>query len=274
MRLKLFCAVSLVLSTSASACRAQQDVEWVEQVPFGLSIFASPQIPVFQDTLVLYADASALAGHGPEGRVRITLPEGLTLVSGDTAFTVSVRRVLPPHHFTVRPERPGTFEVRGTLSILTAPGEEDFYDIGLPVTVTGDTLTPGGPVVHRIESRRAGQRFRYAGSWLLPVDEGESFDAVKFEQSGTRAQPAEALVAKCPECPSTGADTALFVVVVDKNGNVANAHALGLPGRHGSSDTRVVAAGRAALSKGRFKPAQQNGHPVADWLYVRIPVAR
>lgn len=274
MRVKLFWVASLVLSVSATSCRAQQDVEWVEQVPFGLSIFASPQVAVFQDTLTLYADASALAGHGPEGRVRVTLPEGLTLVSGDTAFSVSVRRVLPPHHFTVRAEHPGTFEVRGTLSIATAPGEEDFYDIGLPVAVAGDTLTPGSPIVHRIESRRGGRRFRYAGSWLIPIDEGEVFDAAAFERSGTRARATGALVSACPECPSAGADTALFVVVIDKNGDATNAHALGLPGRHGLPDARVVAAVRATLSRSRFQPARLNGQPVADWLYVRIPVVR
>jgi hypothetical protein len=113
--------------------------------------------------------------------VHISIPDGLTLVAGDTSFAVDVHRILPARHFTVRPQHSGTFEIRGIVAIGSTPGNADLMEVGLPVAVFGDTMTTGGPIHHRIESRRGGQRFRYAGSWLLPVDEAEVFDAAEFE---------------------------------------------------------------------------------------------
>jgi len=260
------------LSALATACQAQGDLEMAEQSPFELSLFTSAQVPAFLHSMDIYAEASALFGHGPMGMVRVALPEGLSLVAGDTVFAIAVQALAPPRRFTVRAERPGRYEVRATMVIDSASGDQDLFDVGLPVVVTGDTLTASYSIVHRAETRHNGQRFRYSDGWLVPIDDTEAFDAVDFERTGVRSRALETPAAVCSDCSRAGVDTLLFVVAVDPRGAVRSSMLAGRIGEKAYPHRQ--AAGRAALSKWRFEPARCNGQPVTDLAHVRIPMIR
>lgn len=273
MRATLLIVVVCAMTAFSTACQAEEELQWVQQVPFGLSIFASPQVPLFIDTLTIYVSASASAERGPSGVVHVRVPKGLELISGDTTFTVSpLQRALPPHRLLVRALYPGTFEVRGTLLIATRPDMEDRIELGLPISVVGDTLIPGYRILHRIETSRGGQRFRYAGGWLLPIDGTEDFDVAEFERHGVKTRPIQTATARCVGCPAATASSVRCLVLVDRNGRVKQSTVL-MPGQHSRTGPALVRAVRAALAKWRFQPAVLNGRPVSDRAYVEVPVS-
>ena len=224
-------------------------------------------------TITLFVMPLAERGRGPLGRVRVSVSDGLSVVSGDTAFTVSVERATE-HRLEIRCLRPGTHHVTGTLVIDSSDGFQDYFELDLPISVTGDTLSPGRPDILRAESMIGGRRLRYAGGWLVPMDEGDRFDNREFVRRGTRARAVGAEEDSCKNCPRAGGvDTVAFVVVVDKGGRVMQASALGLVGRPRPSAATVDAANKV-LAGWRFEPARLGGEPVNDWTYVRVPVAK
>lgn len=243
---------------------AAQAIQPAGKVTVALSIFSAPGDTAVQDTLTLYVSARAAKGRGPQGRVHVWIPQGLTFVTGDTMFITSIASGVPPHRFTVRVDQPGTYELRSLMEVDTAPGERDLSEVSLDVLVEGRMLRPQSNVIHRLETTRKGQRYRMAGPLLVPMAEDEAFDNVEFQRSGKRAQVTHAPSAACAPC--TAAETVQFVVVVDKAGKVVEADP------ESNSAPAAVEAARSVLSDWRFEPARLRGHGVADWIRVRVPV--
>jgi len=248
-----------------------QDMREAGKQTFSLGIGSAPGDTAVQDTLTLYVLAQAAVGHGPTGRIHLTIPKGLGLVSGDTTYEELVTKMPPARQFRLKPDRSGSFEVRGTLEIDTAPGESDFLEVSLPITVDGRTLRPGVAVTRRNECTRGGQRFRLAGFWLVPLEDGDVVDNLKLQREGTRPRAISTLAASCASCPAGAQDTIMFVVVVSKQGKVIQAEAQSKS--DGTSPSQEgVAAARVALSTWRFDPAKLQGQPVNDWCMVAVPL--
>src|SRR5438876_10589952 len=180
-------AMVIGLAVMSKGGQAREEVRPFQDVPFGLGIGAPAQQGVFKETITLFVMPLAERGRGPLGRVRVSVSDGLSVVSGDTAFTVSVERATE-HRLEIRCLRPGTHHVTGTLVIDSSDGFQDYFELDLPISVTGDTLSPGRPDILRAESMIGGRRLRYAGGWLVPMDEGDRFDNREFVRRGTRAR--------------------------------------------------------------------------------------
>jgi len=170
----------------------------------------------------------------------------------------------------VRPTRPGLYVVRGTLTIDA--GEErgvDETEFVLPLEVRPDTVVYArAPRATRFENVRGGQRYRYAGRYLVPIDTTE---ALLEEEIDQKPKPTHQEIALCPACPGPLPALVPMVVMVGSDGTVRESRYLELD-EEGTLDPASVAAARGALEKWRFEPARSRNRPVADYTVVRVPV--
>ena len=273
MNLRRLVVVLAFLATPflGTPCRAQGELRQAGKTWFGLAIFSAPGDTAVQDTLSLYVSAFAGRAYGPSGTVHVSIPSGLSLISGDTAYTSPVRAGTPAHRLKLRASRSGAFEIRASAEIGAAPGELDLCETSLMVVVAGKTLRPGGNIIHRMECVRNGRRYRVAGWYLVPMDEGDVFDDVEFEQGGTPVRIKEAPASICGDCQAELPDTLHAWVMVDKAGKVTGADIGGRrDGRQQSA--KLIAAVKAMLSKWSFEPARIGNRPVNDWCEVSVPV--
>ncbi|MGI9078627.1 MAG: hypothetical protein ACR2G6_15050 [Gemmatimonadaceae bacterium] len=265
MRRSVSVIVSIVYLAIAGSCAAQEAIRPAGKVAIALGIFSAPADTATQDTLTLYVTTAAAKGRRGPGSVRIALPQGLTLVSGDTAFTAPVTTGQTPRRFAIRADRPGTYELRGLMKLDRALGESDLSEVSLTVVVEGRTLRPKSNVIHRLETTSNGKRFRMAGQWLVPMEADEVFDNVEFQRSGTRPQVVQGPPATCADCEATEVS---FAVVVDKTGKIIQMNPEGHP------SPKALEAAKAAMAAWRFKPAHLYDQPVTDWAQVTVPVTR
>ena len=206
---------------------------------------------------------------------RITVPEGILVISGDT---VSVVRVSPHSRkhaerlirLVIRPERLGSYVIRGWLGIDA--GEEhgsDETDFLLPLSIEADTVTPArGPRPTRYENVRHGQRYRYAGRYLVPID---STQALLQEEITEKAKTKIQEPADCPGCPEPLPVVVPFVVMVGSDGRVRESRLLDMEYAV-TTNASLVAAAADALAHWEFTPALSGDRPVADYVVVRVPV--
>ena len=262
-------AASVLWLIMGKRCAAQEGLSAIGKVPIAFGLFSAPGDTAVQDTLTLYVAAQVARGRGRFGTVHISIPQGLTLVSGDTVFTAALSGGGPPYRFSVRPDHPGVYEVRGVMNVVRAPGESDFSEVSLSVVVEGRTLRPMSNTIHRLETTRGGRRFRLAGPWLVPMDDRDTFDNVDFEHAGVSARVVQGPSAVCPGCRE--GVTVAFVVVVDKMGRVIQAEAEGQQDQMPQS-VKAIEAARAVLSAWRFEPARIKGKATNDWCRVSVPV--
>lgn len=206
---------------------------------------------------------------------RISIPEGIEIVSGDTvsvarAYRHSRRRAERVLQLVLRPARYGSFLIRGWLGIDA--GEEhgaDETDFHLPLTLEPDSSNYArAPRATRYENVRHGQRYRYAGQYLVPID---STQALLEEEITEKAKPATQEAASCHGCPGPLPIVVPFVAMVGSDGRVRESRFLDIQ-EEGTTDPALVAAASAALSGWLFTPAKANGVPVADYVVVRVPV--
>ncbi len=206
---------------------------------------------------------------------RISIPDGIEIVSGDTVSVARVyrhgrkrsERVL---QLVVRPARYGSYLIRGWLGIDA--GEEhgkDESDFDLPLTLEPDSMSYArAPRATRYENVRHGQRYRYAGQYLVPID---STQALLEEEITEKAKPVTQVAASCHGCPGPLPTVVPFVAMVGSDGRVRGSRFLDIQ-EEGTTDPALVAAASAALSGWQFMPAKANGVPVADYVVVRVPV--
>src|SRR4051812_13816233 len=206
---------------------------------------------------------------------RISLPEGIEVVSGDTVSVAHVDRHTRHRpervvELTIRPTRYGDYRIHGWLAIDA--GEEhgaDETDFYLPLTIRPDTLIYArAPRATRFENVRHGQRYRYGGRYLVPID---STQALLEEEIGTKPRATTQEAASCHTCPGPLPTVVPFVVMVGADGAIRESRFLDIQ-ETGSIDPTLVAAASRALASWTFEPARAGSQPVADYLVVRVPV--
>lgn len=206
---------------------------------------------------------------------RISIPPGLELVSGDTVSVYqhikrSRKRAERVVRLVIRPVKPGSYVIRGWLGIDAGPERgADETDFLLPLEITSDApAVMRAPRTTRFESVRHGQRYRYAGPYLVPID---STQALLEEEITLKARPKEQESAKCPDCPGPLPAVVPFVVMVGSDGSVRETRYLDIQ-EGGAIDPLVVTFAAEALARWKFEPARANDRTVADFLVVRVPV--
>jgi len=206
---------------------------------------------------------------------RISVPEGIRVISGDTVSIAHVNqwsrkraeRLIP---IVIRPERPGRYLIRGWLGIDAGPDHgADETDFFLSAILEQDTVAYSrAPRVTRFENVRHGQRYRYAGRYLVPID---STQALLEEEITSKAKPRSQEEATCPGCPGPLPTAIPFVVMVGSDGTIRESRFLDMQ-EEGTTDPSLVAAANQALQRWEFSAAQAGDRAVADFLVVRVPV--
>ncbi len=205
----------------------------------------------------------------------ISVPEGIEVLRGDTVSVVHVSRYARKHagrliQLVIRPVRIGIYQIRGCLRI--EGGDEhgsDETDFLLPLTVEPDTVIYArAPRATRFENVRRGQRYRYAGPYLVPID---STQALLQEEITDKAKAKTQEPADCPNCPGPLPAVVPFVVMVGSDGRVRESRLLDME-YAGTVDPALVAAAAGALARWEFTPALAGDRPVADYVVVRVPV--
>lgn len=205
----------------------------------------------------------------------VSIPEGIEIVSGDTVSVVRVnrhgrRRAERVLQLVIRPARYGSYLIRGRLAIDAGEMHgSDETDFDLPFTLEPDSTSYArAPHATRFENVRHGQRYRYAGQYLVPID---STQALLEEEITEKAKPVVPVAASCHGCPGPLPTVVPFVAMVGSDGRVREQRFLDIR-EEGTTDPALVAAASAALSGWQFTPAKANGVPVADYVVVRVPV--
>ncbi len=269
----LLCALA---AASIAATPARAGIGAEGEPAFGISgYFKSP--PTLDQPTTLEIRVWGESEYLPPATsvARISIPDGIALVSGDTVSVVHVdrktkRRPERVFQLVIRPVRYGSYLIRGWLAIdageMHGADETDFY---LPLTIQPDSVTYArAPRSTRYENVRHGQRYRYGGRYLVPID---SSQALLEEEITVKAKPTVQEAASCHDCPGPLPTVVPFVVMVGSDGRVRESRFLDIQ-EQGTTDPALVAAASAALSRWEFEPAKAKGLPVADYVVVRVPV--
>jgi hypothetical protein len=240
-------------------------------LPAGKTSFAlgmAPADTAVQDTLRVFVVVTCIGCDS--ARVHLSPSNGLALVSGDTSFTTLANRALRVAHITVRALRSGHFEIRGTAEFGDRRDFAQFDEESLPIDVTGSTLRPGVQETRWAGQFRSGGRFRYAGWYLIPMDEDEDYDFVAFRRSGTPIRVLKRAAARCANCLE---DSLPVSILVNRQGRVARFELGGQESGEPKRPIEVNTAVQEALASWRLEPAKINGKPVTDWMFVKVPIS-
>ncbi len=210
---------------------------------------------------------------------RISVPDGIEVLSGDTVSVARVDRHMRRRperviQLVVRPARYGSYVIRGSLAIDAGEehgaDETDFY-LTLEVTPNGVTYARA-PRTTRYENVRHGQRYRYGGRYLVPIDTTQS---LLEEEITEKAKPIVQEAASCHGCPGPLPAVVPFLVMVGSDGRIRGSRFLDIQEEGTGGGTMapdLVAAAGSVLPGWQFAPAKAAGLPVADYLVVRVPV--
>jgi hypothetical protein len=206
---------------------------------------------------------------------RLSVPDGIEVLLGDTVRVEHVaaharRSAERLVQLTIRPTRYGRYVIHGKLSIDGgADYGTDETDFDLSLTLEPDTVIyDRAPRVTRFENVRRGQRYRYSGRYLVPID---STQALLEEEITAKPKPIVQEAASCHTCPGPLPTVVPFVVMVGSDGKVRESRFLDIQ-ETGTTDSALVAAASAVLSSWLFEPARSGDRPVADYVVVRVPV--
>jgi hypothetical protein len=205
------------------------------------------------------------------GEIHVVLPVDVQYVSGDTLIrTLVVPDARRRFALVVRPRGLGVHTISAVVKV-TGPGMgADETEVELSGTVTQDSTVLGACRVVRQETVHGTQRYRYAGEYLVPIDQPERFTEDDILGASGRPRIIRQVAAACSKSSSQTQATMRWVVFVGRHGEVVDARPLDATGA--SSET--VSAARAALAGWVFTPAQLRGQAVRDWIVVQVPISR
>jgi hypothetical protein len=265
---------ALTILASSSPARAGYGAEG--EPAFGISGYFQSEPRLGQPTTLLVRIWGENTYDVPVTSVtRISIPDGIELVAGDTVSVAHVdrhsrRKTERVMELIIRPTRYGDYRIRGGLAIDA--GEEhgrDETDFYLPLTIRADTLTYGrAPRSTRYENVRHGQRYRYGGRYLVPID---STQALLEEEITVKPKATVQQAASCHTCPGPLPTVVPFVVMVGADGRMRESRFLDIQ-ETGTIDPALIAAASHELASWQFEPARAGSLPVADYLVVRVPV--
>ena len=167
-------AALTALSLEAPSARANPGAEG--EPAFGISGYFKSPPRLNEPSLLLVRVWGDDAYDRPVTSVaRVSVPEGIEVVSGDTVSVAHVSRRSRRHaerllQIMIRPVRPGAYVIRGWLGIdAGAERGTDETDFLLPIEVKPDTVIYArAPRATRFENVRGGQRYRYGGAISFP----------------------------------------------------------------------------------------------------------
>jgi hypothetical protein len=263
-----------ILPIAASTARAQLGNEG--EPAFGISgYFRTPPRLNEATTILVRVWGEDSYEQSITSVARISLPDGIELVSGDTVSVAHVYHHSRRHaervfQLVIRPVRPGSYVIRGWLGIDAGEergaDESDFY---LSLDIGPDTVTYArAPRPTRFENVKHGQRYRYAGRYLVPID---STQALLEEEITDKAKPELREPAICPNCPGPLPAVVPFVVMVGSDGRIRESRFVDMQ-EEGTMDPALIAAAAQALKRWEFEPARAGDRAVADYVVVRVPV--
>ena len=217
-----------------------------------------------------------MTGQGPAhalGKATVTIGKGLEWVEGDrehSGHPSMFWRGPRDNQWSVRIRgtEPCLTSVRVLLSVQVDPNQVVEIEMNLPVVITGKTITFEGPRPVRMETVRNGQRFRYGGFYLVPIDAPEEVTPADIKEGPTviEQQPV-----KCSQCPSELKEVP-FVVFVGRDGRLLSSRMLE-PGGRAMISAETAKAAEEALRHWKFSPARtKKSRAVAHWTFVRVPV--
>ena len=203
------------------------------------------------------------------GTVRVSIPDGMKLVAGNTMIHSERRHSLfdswpPDPVLRVCAVRPGKYEIRCTKEFQDS-GWTESAEASIRVVADRFGVHAETSALHRWEMIRDGRRYRLArGGWLVPLAAGEGFDLEDYLRHGRPPRVTRSPHARCHACRPNVPDTVSFWVLLDARGRVIAARPL-----EGKAIDAVDVA-TAALSKGRYRPARIGRRKVSDVCLVRV----
>ena len=216
-----------------------------------------------------------MIGQGPKvaiGRTTVTLAAGLKWVDGDLEHVghPSLAWNGPRDNqwsIKIRALGSGSTNVRLSLTVRVSGHQTDESVMSLPIVVSGDELAFGTPRRIRSETVRNGQRYRYAGLFLVPIEGPEDVTtsdivhgpAAIYKQAGT-----------CTTCPAGPFEVSLVAFVGTDGKLISSRYLEGQAG--GDADEETIRAAQRALSRWRFTPARTKFRKLAHWMFVRVPM--
>jgi hypothetical protein len=169
------------------------------------------------------------------------------------------------------------YPITARLKIADPPHGEVEGEYVLPLHADSSGL-----VLRRVQRRRLeavvnGQRYRYAGILMVPIDSSEAVVESEIEKPTVLySEPAV-----CTTCAGADPDTVRLLVIVGHDGRVREVK---MPFDHFPRNAvdrqltqpsdEVAAAAREAVLKWMFRPARAKGRPVVDWQWADVEVRR
>jgi len=235
--------------------------------PFWFDV--QPMGPAAADrTLRIGIECGGYDGTGVMGKVRVMLPAGIERVAGGTAMTVDMGSSHRPYTLIVRLVGNGAHVIRATMRVDLGRGIRDEAECELPIRVSPESVVVGRGRVVREERVQNGQRFRYGGSFMVPIDEAGFATELEIWTKGSRPAAVDAPPATCAECAA--GDSVRWVLFVDPAGKLRDARPLDDDG----GDAPRIKATRAALQRWTFESATIGGRTVVDWMIATVPVGK
>jgi len=218
--------------------------------------------------------ASAGGDYPPStiGRITLRPGPGLRLVDADTVRLCHVSLAWRgaedrKWYFHLRADGPRKTYLRALVRVDASKSQTDEMAMEMPINITNDAVVFGSPYETREETVRDGQRYRYAGEFLVPIDAPEDLANPDIVE---RAKPIRMPKATCPTCEKSG--ELPFVVFVRPNGKMRSTrfleYAMGAEG----ATPRMIQSAREALHGWTFTPGRTRTKAITDFVVVRVVV--
>lgn len=234
-----------------------------------------PQFPLFGSCKPAQASKEVeigitLVNHSlmvANAEVHVRLPKGWKLVSGDTVIRGVISRDELRWPLVVRVGKPGRHQVFVRAVALVGGERKDETDMRIDLYVGAEATKCVGSGMTRVETIRAGQRYRYARLCLVPIEAPEPFIQNELNgPRGNRAVPIRRFSVVCAQCTPAERAPVQTRVIVDQSGRVMSVEVKDRLSRE------LTALVEEAALKWRFKPATMDGIPVRDHAFIRVQV--
>jgi hypothetical protein len=257
-------AVILILAPRGTEAVAR---EGEGQGPFGLSaaFLDEPRVGM---PVRLWVTMRGRYDTTATGVARLQLPRGVELVSGDTLFRGHPGGSDNAWTLVIRAKESGRLEIQASVAIR-ADTVTDEGDMLLAFEAATDTAIVEWPRLTRSETVRGGQRYRYGGRFLVPIDGPEKFTQRDIDRAGQRAKGPARVEIACETCSAQEPHLVPMVAIVGADGRLVDAR---VRSRGVQLSDDLVAAATRAVANAQFQPGRFAGIAVADWVLLDVHV--
>jgi len=202
---------------------------------------------------------------------RVTLGRGLQWVSGDSVHDARIGEV--DSHWVIIARALGSekTEFRASISVEKGGGGRDEMDAVLPLGFSQGNPEFGVAKEVRAETVRYGQRYRYGGEFLVPIDAPEEVGPGEIVE---RSSPRGIAEIVCTTCPRGESAQLPYAVFLDAAGKVRSLRYLrdevAVSGKNISPE--MIASAEKGIRGWAFNPGRTKSKSIADWCLVRVKV--